>query len=188
MASCAVPECLNTRRNCEKSFFRLPKVKKQADAWLGRIRREDKLPVDVVVCEDHFAEECFDKSTDMRISLMCKHTEGTCSHFNFVPNPYSSSYIIYIVCSFQDPSANACKKKERKLPRKLLPGSVPSIFPKRRTAEFFRKSSVLSKLEQKRVRVLLFNMPLKIIYFKNITFHPMDGNENSTLFPYFTFI
>ena len=66
MSSCAVPNCNNNKKNCDKSFFKLPKDKKVADAWIGRLRREDELPKEVIVCEVHFTEDCFDPSTELR--------------------------------------------------------------------------------------------------------------------------
>ena len=70
MASCAVPECTNTKRNSKKSFFKLPKDKSIASLWVTRIRREDKLPIEVLVCEDHFSSECFDQSADLKRRLL----------------------------------------------------------------------------------------------------------------------
>ena len=65
--SCAVPGCKNNQRNCKKTFFTLPKKGTEAKAWIGRLNRKDTLPKKVLVCEDHFSEECFDPSYELKI-------------------------------------------------------------------------------------------------------------------------
>ena len=71
MASCAAPGCTNNKKNCVLSFFRLPKNDKSLkDAWIARINRADKLPIEVYLCESHFDSECFDKSADLKRQLM----------------------------------------------------------------------------------------------------------------------
>ena len=66
MASCAVPDCLNNKKKSNKSFFRLPKDKSTQAAWITRLNRVDKLPLEVWVCEDHFTSDCFDISAELK--------------------------------------------------------------------------------------------------------------------------
>ena len=65
MACCAVPGCLNSKTNSEKSFFRLPKEKTLSAAWITRLKRADKLPLEIYVCEEHFGPECFDQRSEL---------------------------------------------------------------------------------------------------------------------------
>ena len=69
MAACAVPTCKNNQKNCDKTFFTLPKTKKVAEAWIERLNRKDAIPKVVVVCDEHFEDTCFDKSTELRRRL-----------------------------------------------------------------------------------------------------------------------
>ena len=68
--NCSVWGCDNYRKKTrEITFFNLPKDKKIADAWIARLRRVD-IPKNVIVCEEHFEDECFDKSVDIKNRLM----------------------------------------------------------------------------------------------------------------------
>ena len=62
MSSCAIPYCTNNKKNNvnNNSFFCLPKDNEQRAAWIKLINRVDKLPQTVVICDEHFALECFD--------------------------------------------------------------------------------------------------------------------------------
>ena len=69
MACCAVPRCLkNQKNNTDIGFYSLPADPKRASLWIQRIRREDKLPIKVVVCETHFSVDAFDESVEFRRS------------------------------------------------------------------------------------------------------------------------
>jgi len=70
--TCAVPGCLNSRRNTKKTFFKLPKDPNTAKAWIGRLRRKDTLPKLVNVCEDHFEDDCFDASNELKIRFQAQ--------------------------------------------------------------------------------------------------------------------
>ena len=67
MVVCAVPGCFNNQKNCDKTFFKVPKNEKQSNLWIKQltIRRKDTLPKIVLFCEDHFTDDCFDKSADL---------------------------------------------------------------------------------------------------------------------------
>jgi len=57
------------------TYFKLPeKDALLTKQWVERIRRK-KLPKQVFLCEEHFAEDCFDKSLDLqnqfRIGKIC---------------------------------------------------------------------------------------------------------------------
>ena len=70
MAWCAAVNCQSrSKKNPELTFCPLTKDKKTADKWIAKIRRKDKLPKNVNLCENHFKDDCFDKSVDLRRRL-----------------------------------------------------------------------------------------------------------------------
>ena len=58
---------VNNQRNLKKTFFTLPKEETLRKAWIKRINRVDSLPKKVFVCEEHFLDECFNKSNELKI-------------------------------------------------------------------------------------------------------------------------
>ena len=64
MSTSTVLGCFNNQtKNKDKSFFRLPTIPEIKKTWLNAInRKEGNLPHNVVVCSDHFEEQCFDCS------------------------------------------------------------------------------------------------------------------------------
>ena len=75
MPSCQAINCTNTKGKCSKSFFEIPDPSKSAQKgklcklWIHHLRN-DKLNIESfvwsksrVVCEDHFEDSCFHRST-----------------------------------------------------------------------------------------------------------------------------
>ena len=70
MVWCVAVGCTNYKsKNKELTFFCLPKDKKLAEEWKAKVKREN-LPKLVFLCEQHFADSCFDKSVDLRNQLL----------------------------------------------------------------------------------------------------------------------
>ena len=70
MVWCAAVGCSNyKKKNRDITFFNIPRDKEIADAWKAKIKRKD-LPKLIYLCEKHFEDDCFDKSVDLRNSLL----------------------------------------------------------------------------------------------------------------------
>ena len=70
MSACAAVGCnKHQSRDHDITFFHLPSNKFYSSKWVSIIKnkREDELPKKVVLCENHFSEEMFDKSREMEI-------------------------------------------------------------------------------------------------------------------------
>ena len=96
----------NSKKNSDKTFFRLPTDTTLKSQWVKAINRES-LPKTVYVCSDHFDKSCFDSSWDLQSRLF--YTDGS-------------------------------------VKRKLLPVSVPTIFPHKPQP----KERKVSKLREER--------------------------------------
>ena len=72
MSTCAVLGCShNQMKNKNKSFFRLPTTPEIKKAWLNPINcKESNLPHKVVICLDHFEEQCLTVHGDYRMSFI----------------------------------------------------------------------------------------------------------------------
>lgn len=72
MSWCVVVGCHNnSKRNSDKSYFRLPKDENCRKEWIKLINRTS-LPSRVYVCSDHFEESCFDSSWALQNSIFYK--------------------------------------------------------------------------------------------------------------------
>lgn len=73
MPHCSAFNCHNQSRNNNNiSFHALPSDENTKKAWIQKIGRDvSNLPKEknIFLCSDHFSEECFDKSHDMRMKL-----------------------------------------------------------------------------------------------------------------------
>ena len=56
----------DARKNPKLTFCPLLKNDKEAEIWIKKIRRKDKMQKIIYFCERHF-KDCFDKSMDMKI-------------------------------------------------------------------------------------------------------------------------
>ena len=142
VAWCAAYKCDNRKTKCSTlTFFTLPKDKKLADAWITKIKTTT-LPKYVYLCEEHFEEQCFDKSVDLRNKLLT----GNIS-FVIIPNAFMQNYIYIFIC-VKPYYIVGCKKR----PRLLLPGSIPTLFAYLQPVT--KKKSVVDKLDKKKVTII----------------------------------
>ena len=75
MPSCAAVGCLNHRSKCKEkgiTLFSLPKDENLKKLWIAKIKtkRVDPLPKEILLCEEHFSEDQFDKNIDRKNDLM----------------------------------------------------------------------------------------------------------------------
>ena len=96
MAWCAAVGCINFKaKNRNLTFFNLPREKDLAAKWKAKIKREN-LPKKVYLCEEHFEEQCFDRSVDLQNQLL----PGKCfPSFANIPE-----YIVYVEWKLYIPS------------------------------------------------------------------------------------
>lgn len=142
MSWCSAFGCSNnSKRDKEKSFFRLPGDPNVRNAWVKAINRTE-LPKKVLLCSDHFTENCFDKSWSLQNELF--YTERTAK-------------------------------------RKLVPGSLPTIFPhKPRPKERQTSKKRAEKKSLKEVHTVLKIIPRLIFkrYFVELFYficNPLQG-------------
>ena len=112
MPHCCAVNCSNQpSQNSNTSYHRLPKDEALAKVWKNKINRT-QLPNQVYLCSEHFEESCFDKSWDIKQSLMSPGSKKS---------------------------------------RKLLKGSVPTIFPHKQVNVRASSENRSSKKQQKEV-------------------------------------
>ena len=70
MVHCLAPGCSNqSNNNNNVSYHKLPKNEITKNAWIHFIGRKE-LPKGGAICEEHFTEDCFDPSHDLKLKLM----------------------------------------------------------------------------------------------------------------------
>lgn len=74
MSYCAFPKCNNNKKKNEKKnfFVHLPTDKNTRAIWIRilKSKRKDAIPKDPIVCDEHFAEECFDQRAELKRKYM----------------------------------------------------------------------------------------------------------------------
>ena len=113
MPHCAAYNCNNkTDNNSSISYHRLPgparKVIRQA--WIDAIGRTN-LPKTVYLCADHFTEDCFDPSHDLKQRLL---PEGSRMKRVLLPNAIPSIFKHREIKSPRETSQVRAKKKQQK--------------------------------------------------------------------------
>ena len=151
MSACAAVGCSkHQRRDKDVIFFNLPKTKTLASKWIKRIKnkRKDELPKKIVLCENHFSDEMFDKSIDMQNQflqgmlylLSCIFTSFP---INRILTVQSNSFFVFI------------KEMGSRRRRKLISNAFPDILPYSIAQNVTTRQNVMTKVRKRQVRSII---------------------------------